>query len=439
MARVNVKASIPPVFTHEGAPAFPHTSDIQQLRRSVLSCMLWEDEFYESGQKIADRIYSLALTCSPGDVARLAIEARSEFNLRHAPLILLCALAKIGKGSHVVSDTIYETIQRADELSELLAVYWRNGKTPIAAQMKKGLARAFTKFNAYSLAKYNRDSAIKLRDVLFMVKAKPMDAEQAALWKGLVDGTLLPPDTWEVNLSGGADKKATFERLIVEGKLGYLALLRNLRNMVTAGCDLGLVSTAIESRKNGADRVLPFRYVAAASACPQLEPAIDRALLAAIGEMPCLDGKTIVLVDVSGSMASALSAKSDMQRIEAAAALASIIPGDVRVFSFSEKMVEVPPRRGMSGVDAVINSQPRGNTYLGRAVHEINKLPHDRLIVISDEQSHDPVPNPVAKNAYMINVASNQNGVGYGAWTHLDGFSERVLTWINEYEKADLL
>ena len=59
---------------------------------------------------------------------------------------------------------------------------------------------------------------------------------------------------------------------------------------------------------------------------------------------------------------------------------------------------------------------------------------HDRLIVITDEQSHDAVPQPVAKAAYMINVASNRNGVGYGRWTHIDGFSESVLRFIHEVE-----
>ena len=36
----------------------------------------------------------------------------------------------------------------------------------------------------------------------------------------------------------------------------------------------------------------------------------------------------------------------------------------------------------------------------------MNGLPHDRLIVITDEQSHDRVPDPVASKAYMVNIAS---------------------------------
>jgi len=118
-----------------------------------------------------------------------------------------------------------------------------------------------------------------------MVRPKPRDEAQSVLWRRVKDRALATPDTWEVALSGGADKKETFERLIRERQLGYLALLRNLRNMVQAGVDPGLVSEAIVSRK-GARRVLPFRYIAAARAAPQFEPAIDQALVEAIAEIP---------------------------------------------------------------------------------------------------------------------------------------------------------
>lgn len=434
--QLNTARTFSHVKTAGGAPAFPHLSPLQQLRRSVLACLLWEDGFYESGQTIGDRIVSLSAQVKPDDLAALAIEARSEQNLRHVPLLLAVELAKHG-GSQV-APTIQAVIQRADELSEFLTLYWRNGKTPIAKQVKKGLAAAFQKFDAYALAKYDREKAIRLRDVLFMVHAKPKDEAQTAVWKQLVDGTLPAPDTWEVALSGGSDKRETFTRMLSENTLGYMALLRNLRNMVDAGVDESMIRAALLARK-GAQRVLPFRYTAAARACPRLEPVIDQALQAAIAEMQPLPGRTAVLVDVSGSMDAKLSSKSDLSRMDAAATLASIIPGDVRMFSFSYNVVEVPPRRGMAGVDALIRSQSHGGTALAEAVAAVNaNVPHDRLIVITDEQATTGrVPDPVAKHAYMINVASNKNGVGYGKWTHIDGFSEGVLRWIVESEKAD--
>jgi 60 kDa SS-A/Ro ribonucleoprotein len=450
MARLNVSDTNRP-RTHEGAPAAIINAE-QMLRRSVLSCLLWEKEFYEDGQEIADRISLLAEQVSASSLSALAVEARTNFNLRHIPLLLTAVLAK--RGGPVVADTIEKVIQRADELAEFLAIYARVNdvkpsalKAKLSNQVRKGLARAFRKFDEYSLAKYDRAGAVRLRDALFLCHAKPADEAQAALWKRLVDNELVTPDTWEVALSGGGDKKETFERLIREGSLGYLALLRNLRNMAEAGCDPALVRDAIVARKHGAHRVLPFRYVAAARAAPQFEPAIDQALCEAIAHLPILPGKTVVLVDVSGSMDAPLSARSDMKRIDAACALASLINGDVRMFSFSNSLVEVPPRRGMAGVDALIRSQHHGGTELFGAVAAINaQVPYDRLIVITDEQATGLSFSTSRLNAgsleapkghgYVINVASAKNGVGYGQWVHIDGFSEAVLTFVGENERS---
>ncbi len=429
-------------MTHEGAPAKRIDAEAA-LRRSVMSCLLWESEFYESGEDIAERIVGLVPHVAPETLLSIAGEARNRMHLRHVPLLIVSAMAKAGIRGGVLASAVDAVVERADELSELLAVHARVNKvTPdkvkktIPAAMKRGLASAFGKFDAYQLAKYDRANAVRLRDVLFLCHAKPADEAQAAVWRDLVAGALPVPDTWEVALSGGADKREAFTRLLTENKLGYLALLRNLRNMVEAGVDRDLIREKIIAR-NGAHRVLPFRYVAAARACPQLEPEIDTALCEAVATSPPLPGSTVVLVDVSGSMGHRISARSDMTRLDAAAALASVIHGDLRVFTFSDRTLEVPPRRGMAGVDVIQKSQPHGGTDLGKAISVANMLPHDRLIVITDEQSHTRVGDPRAKKAYMINVASAKNGVGYGRWTHIDGWSEGALRYIREIERLD--
>lgn len=438
MARLNTAPRFTPKYTHEGGPAFAHLKPIDQLRRSVMSCLLWEREFYEDGQSIADRIVETALKCDPAMVANMAIEARKVMNLRHVPLLLLTVLAKTPEGKLHLAFAIERVVSRADEMGELLSIYWRKGRLPVPRQMRKGLARALFKFDEYQLAKYDRDDGVKLRDVLRIVRPKPISEEQTALWRRAKNRELATPDTWETALSGGADKRETFTRLINEGNLGYLALLRNLRNMTNAGVDAKLIKRAIVARQNGAQRVWPFRYVAAARVVPSLEPALDEALCEAISEMPTLDGRTVVLVDVSGSMDLKLSEKSDMKRIDAAAALGAIVMADdLRVFTFSGGIVEVPPRRGMAGVDAIVKSQPHGGTNLGFAIAALNEnVKYDRLIVITDEQTSDRVVEPKGKHNYLINVASNQNGVGYGKnWTHIDGFSEGVLRYIHEVEQ----
>jgi len=111
-------------------------------------------------------------------------------------------------------------------------------KKVISAQVKKGLAKAFRKFSAYNLGSGTGTTKSKLRDVLFLSHPKPKDTEQAATWKALVDETLETPDTWEVALSAGADKKATWGAPESgENRLGYMALLMNLRNMESAKVD----------------------------------------------------------------------------------------------------------------------------------------------------------------------------------------------------------
>jgi hypothetical protein len=429
------------LWTHEGAAA-PHISVLAQLRRSVLSCLLWESEFYEDGVEIGARIAELTAQCLPEDVAALAIEAREQMHLRHVPLLLLRELARhprLKDRPQLLSKAMGRVLQRADEPAEFLALYWKDKKQPLSKQVKRGLAWSMRRFSEYELAKYNRDTAITPRDVLFLSHARPKDEAQAALWKKLAANELTTPDTWEVRLSAGADKKETFERLICEKKLGYFALIRNLRNMEQAGVNVRLVREAILARKGGADKILPFRYIAAARYAKQFEPELDAAMQAALAELPKLTGTTIVLVDNSGSMAAHLSRKSDMTRADAAAGVAIVARGmceSVRVFAFSDNCVEVAPRTGMALRDAIRAATPMGSTQLGAAVKKVSALAHDRLIVVTDEQSADRVPEPKGLG-YMINVASNRNGVGYGKWLHIDGWSDAVIRFLTEHERAD--
>jgi len=437
--RINTKRAS--LTTHEGAPV-RHIGVLAQLRRSVLSCLLWESEFYEDGEEIVKRIAELTAQCLPEDVAALAIEAREQMHLRHVPLLLLRELARhplMKDRPQLLSKTMGRVLQRADEPAEFLALYWKEKKQPLSKQVKRGLAWSMRRFSEYDLAKYNRDSEITPRDVLFMSHAKPKDEAQAALWKKLAANELATPDTWEVQLSAGADKKETFERLIREKKLGYFALIRNLRNMEQAGVDAELVREAILARKAGAGKLLPLRYIAAARHAKQFEPQLDAAMQAALVELPRLSGTTIVLVDNSGSMSARLSRKSEMTRADAAAGVAIVARGvceSVRVFAFSDNCVEVAPRTGMALRDAIHTATRMGSTQLGAAVTNVSDLSHDRLIVITDEQSADRVPEPKGLG-YMINVASNRNGVGYGKWLHVDGWSDAVVRFITEHERAD--
>ncbi len=436
MARLNLLNLNFGARTHEGAPARNISPELQ-LRRSVLACLLWEGQFYEDGVEIAGRIAELVPKVAAEKVAALAVEGRERMKLRHAPLLLVREMARHKTHRALVSETLARIIQRADELAEFVAIYWKDGRVPLSGQVKKGLAASFPKFDEYQLAKYDRGGPIKLRDVLFLCHAKPRDQAQADVWKKLVSDMLTTPDTWEVALSSGADKRGAWDRLLREQKLGALALLRNLRNMREAGVDESLVLSALGSMST--TRVLPFRFLAAARYAPQWEAALEQAMLKCVAETEKLPGKTIVLVDVSGSMTAPLSRRSEMQRTDAAYGLAVLlreIAEKVAVYSFSDNLIEVPARRGFALRDAIDVSQRHNSTQLGNAVEKLNGNEKcDRLIVITDEQAHDRVPAPNSKG-YLINVASYKNGVGYGKWMHIDGWSEAVIEYIRALEQT---
>lgn len=434
--RTNLKFQNAP-RTHEGAISV-NVSAAKELRRTVMANMLFESQFYESGEDAAARMAKLIKQVSFAEAAQVAIDARERFKLRHVPLFVLREMLRIHKGRQM-GDLIARVIQRPDELGELLALYWKDGKDqPLTSQLKIGLARALKKFNEYSLAKYNRDGAVKLRDVLFLTHPRPNDEAQKSLFDKLAKNELATPDTWEVQLSTGADKKATFERLITEKKLGSLALLRNLRNMIEAKVDDNLIWQAIATMNT--ERILPFRFISAAKYGPRFEPVLEGAMFRCLEGLEKPPGNTALLIDHSSSMAANVSAKSEISRFDAAAALAMILRETAdrcRVFTFSDRMVEVAPRRGFALLAAVREVVNPAATYLGSAVRKVYEVyPEcDRIIVITDEQSADRPPHPKG-TGYIVNVGGYQNGIAYGPWVSIDGWSESILAYIKEYEAA---
>ncbi|MDO8641779.1 MAG: TROVE domain-containing protein [Nitrosarchaeum sp.] len=453
--------------THGGATASKVKNE-EALRRAVMACMLWEDEFYESGVSIAERINALVKNIDTKTCGEIAIEARTKMNIRHAPLLICAAMAANKK---LTKEILSQIIQRADELSEFLAIYWKDGKKPLANQIKKGLAIAITKFNEYELAKYNRDSKVKLRDVLFLCHAKPLDGVKGYTKKARKDGVKLPegkghelfqklvddkltiPDTWETNLSAGKDKKETWERLVAEKKLGSLAFLRNLRNMSNAKVSDNLIDQGIENINFG--NVLPFRFIAAAQHVPQYEDKIEKMLFKGTKNRPKLSGKTIFIVDVSGSMGGRLSSKSEMDRLDAAIGLAIIMRElceDVKIYATAGDDHQrihatsiVPARRGFALADAIkklTNNLGGGGIFLKQCMDYVYEKEQnaDRVIIFTDEQDCDNKLSPNTSKLfgtrnYIMNVASSDRGIAYDKTTHISGWSDAVIDYIIAYEK----
>jgi len=445
------------------------------LRRAVMACMLWENIAYESGSSVAKNIASLIPTVDPQTVADIAVEARTVQKLRHVPLFIAREMARLDTHKHLVGSLLPKIILRADELTEFLAIYWKDGKCPLSKQVKIGLATAFNNFNAYQLQKYNRDEAVKLRDVAFLSHVKPVAQSQSsqapsvsrpgykrgavsrhadALTTKLINNTLPTPDTWEVALSGGEDKKATWERLISEKKIGALAFVRNLRNMESAGVDPKVIINGFGTLNPG--WLLPLNYLAAAKATPKWERELESMMFRGLASIPKLTGYTILVMDVSGSMHSAVSDKSTMNRLDAGAAMA-MLAGEmcerVSVYATAgsdgmrtHKTELLKPRRGFGLIDQINESYSRmggGGIFTRQCLEYIKdheRETPDRIIIISDSQDCDwptkRVPQPFGKKNYIVDVSSHAHGVAYdGVWTaEVSGFSEHFLGFIAALE-----
>lgn len=413
----------------------PTTPAVEELTRAIMSCFLWENSFYESGSDLASRIETLVSKVTGEELCALVIQAREDMNIRHAPLFIIVNMLKYPHLKGYVKNLLARVIKRPDDATETLAMYWKDGKKPLAAQLKKGLALALPKFNEYQLAKYQNKGSLKLRDVFNIVHPRPKDAEQAKLWKKLMTTGLNAPNTWEVRLSAGEDKNKVFTELLQEDQLGALAYLRNLRNMVKAGVDRRLIAKAGDNINF--EKVLPFRFIAAASAAPELETMIEKQMMRVANTWDTLKGKTVLLIDISGSMLDKLSTKSDMRRLDAAAALAILLRNichDVEVFVFNAQMKAVPARNGFALRDAIVNGAG-GGTYLGKAIQTLNEtVKAERLIVITDEESQDKIADPKFAKPYMINVSSYENNFFTDKWIRMNGFSEKIIDVIKMME-----
>jgi hypothetical protein len=329
------------VKNYEGGKAFKLTPELE-LYSAVATAGL-SDTFYEQGSKRLERIVELMQKNDPEFVARLAVSARTKMYMRSVPMVLAVELAKQNSGNTVVSKTVSGVVQRADEITELLAYYQlaneRKGTkklNKLSKQVQKGLAEAFNRFDEYQFSKYNRDAEVTLRDALFLVHPKAKNEEQQTLFNKIAAKDLAVAYTWETELSALGQQKfannkakadavrAKWEELIDSGKIGYMAVMRNLRNIIEAEvawekmkkvCDLIADENAVAKSKQ-----LPFRFLAAYREVKLLKSdyvsmvlnALEDAVVASAKNISGFNQNTRVLIacDVSGSMQKPVSAKS---------------------------------------------------------------------------------------------------------------------------------
>ena len=453
-------ANISVVENEHGVRAYQFSDEVT-LRRLVLAAFLTEDSV-----ELKREIAALIPNVNPIAVHEIAVSARKEFALRKVPLFVAREMARSVAHRKFVADTLEQVIERPDELGAFLELYWGgakagSGREPLPRQVRLGLARAFAKFNEYALSRYDRKSAsFSMQDIIRIAHPAPTSPEQAELYHKIAKGIDLPAvDDWEHELSSSTDKLASWNGLIQRRRLGGLALLKNLRNMIQAGVSETDIVSAVQ--ENIFKYVLPFRFISATrelersgiKISSELRDALEAAMLHGLADFPRLLGDTVFLVDVSGSMQRDLglsftdrrgrSVASPMTRSDGASSLAMLLREVCEsplIYKFHTRIHEVKGRGFELG--KLLQYENQGTTLgacLLQAKHdmELRNITPKRLIVLTDEESQDEVGAGFAEHNYLINVKSAKHSVGFGPWVRLVGFSEHIVRMLVEHEQLD--
>jgi hypothetical protein len=386
--RFNLKAigKTRKTVNHEGEKAYALPAQLELY--SLVATSMLSDQFYESADDKLNRLRKLIAANDAAFVARLAIYTREQLHMRTLPLILTVELAKIHEGDGLIGRLTGRVVQRADEITELLAYYVLANdrkKTKklggLSKQIQKGLAVAFNKFDEYQFAKYNRDTQVTLKDALFLVHPKAKDAARQALFDKIVKGELQTPFTWEVELSrlgqqtfaSEKQKKAAvqakWEELIQSNKLGYMATLRNLRNMLEANVDAAALNKVCQYLSNpvavAGSKQLPFRFLSAYRELKdtghgqtgKILDALEDAVMHSAANIAGYDANTKVVIaaDVSGSMQKAITAKSKIQNYDIGLMLAMLLQTRCKdvvtgMFGDTWKRISVPKKNVLANV-----------------------------------------------------------------------------------------
>lgn len=426
MSKFNTTATIK-TTNKDGYPAYS-MNDKAKLVTQVTTSFLNEKKFY--GDNTQDMIETIkrVVKNDPQFVSNLAVFARREFNMRSVAHVLVGYLANIVEGKPYVKRTVKGVTLRGDDATEILSFYLNTFGKPIPNSLRKGLKEVFSNFDAYTLAKYKGEGKnVKMRDILCLCRPNPVTAEQSKLWKDLLEGKIATPYTWETELSAKGNKKEVWEDLIASGKLPYMAALRNMRNIVNAKPDnLNDYLKFIADPKNvKRSKQLPFRFLSAyrnVSGTKVLD-ALEDAAEASIENLPKIPGKTVIAIDVSGSMSCRVSAMSDVRCCDIATLLGLItsrICEDAQVYQFDDRIREMAVSKHSGLLYATTHeSCPGGGTNMNLPFSLMlnKKIDCDRVIILSDNMCN--TSSSWYSNAPVQTIADRyRRDSGNNIWVH---------------------
>lgn len=451
MSRFNEKKETG-IVNLAGGKAYRESKELQFV--SLLLTSFGDDKMYCSGNDTFAKLDELIKECDKLFCAKAICYARRKFGMRTITHYAASVLAKYIVGISWAKDFFAKVIYRPDDMTEIIACHLSR-KEKISAAMKKGFAKAFGEFTDYQLAKYRGDgNTVKLVDVVNLVHPVQTEKNNGAIER-LVNGTLKSFDTWEVELSAaGSDvekKKKVWHDLISENKLGYFALLRNIRNIVGLGDEELKVlafNALLDEKSIHKSLVLPFRYATAYKELSDIDAkamkTISRACEIACDNVPKLKGKTLIALDVSGSMTNV----ADIAALFAAVLLKSN-DCDLIKFSYGAQYQFVNTDDSVMTIKDNLRFAGGGTNFI--SIFETANKKYDRVILLSDMQawvsSYYHQSPFAAYNAYKRKYSSeckmySIDLAGYGTLQVpekdvycLAGFSEKIFDLMKYLEE----
>lgn len=386
MARFNEQNQGTKTVNLAGGEAYKASPKLELISALLTSFM--DDKYYESANDRVARLRPI-IEADPEFAAKTAVFARNEFGMRSITHVVASELAKFVSGKPWADNFYKAIVRRPDDMTEILAYHFSRGEK-MSNAMKKGLGSAFDKFDGYQIAKYKSDNKnVSLIDVMRLTHPSPTEKNALAL-KALKDGELKNTETWEAKLSGAGkqegDKEANKAKAWADvlDKMGYMALLRNLRNieqqapyLVQKAADRLIDPEAI--RKS---LVLPFRFYSAIENVESREfkHAISRAADISVANVPKLSGRTLVAVDTSGSM----NGRPEKIARMFGSILYKACNSDLLVFDNNAQYVPLNPADSVFGVMDRIPFRGGGTNF--HSIFDTAQHAYDRIIILSDMQ-----------------------------------------------------
>lgn len=380
--------------------------DKELLVTQVLTSFFNEEKFYGDNSAEIEETIDRVIKEDPEFVWKLAVFARREFNMRSISHVLVAHLAHEVDGKQFTESAVKGVALRGDDITEIMAYYISKYGKPIPNSLKRGISDVLLKFDEYTLAKYKgSNEGVQMKDLLCLCHPRPTNQDQADLFKRCLEDKLKTPVTWETELSANGNNAETWDKLIMSGKVGYMAMLRNLRNILKTNPEhinvvYDLLSNPDAVRKS---KQLPFRFLSAYKAMKNfgretpvsnrvydvLEDAID----ASIDNLPKIPGKTVIAIDTSGSMTcSGISGNSNIRPVDIATLLGMIanrICDDAIVFTFDDRLGTIPASHRDGILSTVVNFYPRGGGTDMKLPFEAmleRNIKADRIIILSDTE-----------------------------------------------------